>query len=195
MNLDLGYQTQMWLGLTEREVFPYLRACIGKAKTGIDIGCAEGEYTLLYLAQPQMKKVLAFDPFDRFPKELQENMALNGFTNDPRLSAIKKFVSERDEEGHCTLDTVAADLEGPFIVKIDAEGAETDVLRGAPKMMARKDVYWIIETHALDKEQQCDEMLRSKGMTTRIIKHAWWRTFLPEFRTMEHNRWMAAWSE
>jgi hypothetical protein len=46
MNLDIRSQTQAWLGLAEREVFSYLRAFSHTARTGIDIGAADGEYTL-----------------------------------------------------------------------------------------------------------------------------------------------------
>ena len=195
MNLDLRIQTQAWLGLAEREVFSYLRAFSHLAKTGIDIGAADGEYTLFFMSQPNIKHVFAFDPSERFPADLSANLALNGFQGDLRSRLIKQYVSDHDDDNHCTLDSFAVDLEGPCVVKIDVDGGEGAVLQGATKFLERKDVSWIIETHSLELEQVCDQILSSKGFSTTIIKNRWWRAFIPERRPISHNRWLAAWSD
>jgi hypothetical protein len=193
MNLDLRHQTQVWFGLSEREVFPHLRAFAREATVGIDVGAAEGEYTLFYLAQPRMKHVLAFDPSDRFPEELNANLALNGFAGDRRLTLEKRFVSDSEDGSHCTLDAcAAAALGGPCVVKIDVDGGESSVLRGARRLLARKDVFWIIETHSADLESECVRMLREAGHETQIVPNAWWRVFVPEHRPIPHNRWLTA---
>jgi hypothetical protein len=38
-------------------------------------------------------------------------------------------------------------------------------------------------------------VFRSRGLKTRIIDKAWWRTIAPEARVSPHNRWMFAWSD
>jgi hypothetical protein len=195
MNLDLRSQTQAWLGLAEREVFACLRAFSRLAKTGIDIGAADGEYTLFFLSQPNIKQVFAFDPSERFPADLSANLALNGFNGARRSKLIKKYVSNTEDDNHCTLDSFAIDLEGPCIVKIDVDGGEGAVLQGAPKFLDRKDVSWIIETHSLDLERECEQILSAKGFSTKVIKNAWWRVVIPEQRPIPHNRWLAAWHD
>jgi hypothetical protein len=195
MNLDLRNQTQAWLGLAEREVFACLRAFSRLAKTGIDIGAADGEYTLFFLSQPNFKYVLAFDPSERFPAVLSANLALNGFNGALRSKLIKKYVSNSEDDNHCTLDSFAIDLEGPCVVKIDVDGGEGAVLQGAPKFLDRKDVSWIIETHSLDLERECEQILSAKGFSTKVIKNAWWRAVIPEHRPVPHNRWLAAWHD
>lgn len=195
MDLDLRCQMQMVLGLAEREVFPYLRTLTRRARTGIDIGAAAGEYTLFFLAQPHMQQVFAFDAANEFPADLSTNLASNGFADDPRALLIRKYVSDQEDADRCTLDALAEDLEGPCVVKIDVDGGEGAVLQGAHKLLEREDVAWIIETHSEDLERECDEVLQSKGLLTTIIKNAWWRVLLPERRPIPHNRWLAAWHD
>jgi hypothetical protein len=196
VNLDLRDQMQVLLGLSEREVFACLRAFSRGAKTGIDIGAAEGEYTLFFLSQPSMQHVLAFDPSAGFPTRLSANLALNGLANDHRAILVKKFVSNHEGDDHCTLDSFAGDdLEGPCVVKIDVDGGEADVLQGAHKLLDRKDVSWIIETHSPELERECEQTFKSRGLTTVIIRNAWWRAFIKEHRPIPHNRWLAAWHD
>jgi Methyltransferase FkbM domain len=195
MNLDLSYQLQIWLGLAERELFSSLNAIGPRARTGVDIGSLNGEYAIYFLSQRDMKHVFACDPLDQFPPSLATSLALNGLSDDPRLRIVQKFVSERTDDKNCTLDSMAADLEGPVAIKIDVDGGEGNVLRGAEKMLNRRDVYWIVETHSADLERECEAVFRSSNLKTRIIDKAWWRFFLPEMRTLMHNRWMAVWSD
>jgi hypothetical protein len=195
MNLDLRSQTQVWLGLAEREVFPHLQAFAGRSVTGIDIGAAEGEYTLFFLSLPNITRVLAFDPSEGLLASLSANLALNGFGDDRRADLIRKFVSEYADADHCTLDSFAADLEGPCVVKIDVDGGERAVLQGGHVLLDRKDVSWIIETHSTELERDCVQILKSSGLTTAIIRNAWWRKVIPELRPLPHNRWLAAWHD
>jgi hypothetical protein len=195
MNLDCRSQTQVLLGLAEREVFPWLEEFAGRAAIGIDVGAAEGEYALYLLSRSTLKRVLAFDPSDRFPADLEANLALNGLHGDPRLTCVNRFVGDRDDEGSCTLDSFAAELDGPCVIKIDVDGGELAVLKGAGRWLGRRDVSWIIETHAAELERECEAMLKAAGLTTRIVKNAWWRAFVPELRPIPHNRWLVAWSD
>ena len=195
MNLDLRNQTQAWLGLAEREVFSYLRAFSQLAKIGIDVGAADGEYTLFFMSLPNIKHVLAFDPSERFPANLSANLALNRFNSNVRSRLIRKYVGNHEDDDHCTLDSFASDLEGPCVVKIDVDGGEAAVLQGAQKLLDRKDVSWIIETHSVELERECEHVLSSNGFSTTVIKNAWWRVLIPEQRPTPHNRWLAAWSD
>ena len=195
MNLDLRSQTQVWLGLWEREVYPHLLAFTRRAKTGIDVGSADGVYSLFFLSQPNINRVLAFDPSDSFPASLSAGLAINGFGDDKRAMLIKKYVAAHEDHDHCTLDSLALELEGPCVVKIDVDGGEGVVLQGANKLMHRHDVSWIIETHSVELEQECVQILASNGLTTKIIKNAWWRFFVPEGRPIPHNRWLVAWHD
>ena len=136
--------------------------------------------------------MFAFDPSERFPADLSANLGLNGFHGDLRSRLIKKYVSDHEDDNHCRLDSFATGLEGPCVVKIDVDGGEGTVLRGAPFFLDRKDVSWIIETHSLELERECEHILNSKGFSTIVIKNSWWRAFIPEQRPTPHNRWLVA---
>ena len=43
-------------------------------KTAIDIGAAEGEYTLFFLEKTSTEKVFTFEPSDYCIKQFQENL-------------------------------------------------------------------------------------------------------------------------
>jgi hypothetical protein len=195
MNFDLRHDMQMWLGLSERELFPYINAFLPNAHTGIDIGTLEGEFALLFLSKPHIRHVLAFDPSPRFPGDLNANLALNGLAGDPRLQSIKKFVGSRDDNHRCSLDSLSVlRLPGPFIIKVDVEGGEADLLRGSQSLLNGVEVFWVIETHTAGLEIECRELLQSKGFQTRVVRNAWWRIILPEKRDGIHNRWLVGWN-
>ena len=84
-----------------------------------------------------------------------------------------------------------------MIVKVDVDGAEMDVLRGAKQLIAGSAVRWIIETHTSELERECIVQLQSAGYVTRVIKKAWWRIIFPEVRIAahrpeNHNQWLVA---
>lgn len=197
MNLDLHTQTQVWLGLAEREVFPYLARFLEHAVTALDVGAAEGEYTLAFLARPGVRRVYAFDPAPWFPAACMANLALNGLDRDPRVTLVPCFVGDRDGDHDgdrwCTLDAAAPDAPGPCLIKIDVDGGEESVLRGAGRFLDRPDTSWIIETHSADLERICQSLLHARGFTTAVIRNAWWRLVLPEQRPSPQCRWLAAW--
>lgn len=193
MNLDLRHETQIWLGLWEREISRYAHAFAHEAKTAIDVGAADGLYTLFFLSQPNIKHVFAFEASERRLGELAANLALSGFGDNTRYALAQKYVGDDVDASHCTLDSF--DFEGPCVVKIDVEGSEERVLNGAAKLLHRTDVFWIIETHSLELEQACERILGSNGFTTAVIGKAWWRALIPEARPIPHNRWLAAWHD
>lgn len=194
MNLDLHTQTQFLLGLWEREIYSDLRAFTAEAKTGIDVGAAEGVFSLYFLSQAKIKRVFAFE-YQSILWDMPTNLNINGFGDDPRLMVIDKYVASHTDDNHCTLDSFAAGLEGPCVVKVDVDGGEEEVLRGADKLLDRKDVSWIIETHSEELEKGCVQLFTLKGLTARIRKNAWWRFFIPEGRPIPHNRWLVAWHD
>jgi len=192
MELDLTSQTQLYLGLYERETGRSLKELSRGIQTGIDIGSAEGEYALYFLSKPWCKKVFAFDPCTTAYEQFRLNLKLNRFEHALRLQAFNKFVGHSNDEQTCTMDSLFDSIVLPCLVKIDVEGGEVAILRGAQKLLASLQVRWLIETHSAQLERQCLDILREAGYWTRIIPNAWWRLFLPELRPIPHNRWLVA---
>jgi hypothetical protein len=102
------------------------------------------------------------------------------------------FIGAVNDHERRTLDAIAGAMLGPCLVKVDVEGGEMDVLRGAQAMLARPDVRWLIETHSRELEDGCIEILSSSGYEFRVVKNSWWRVLIPENRAIPHNRWLVA---
>lgn len=197
LDLDLSYQTQVYLGLYERETHPWIKRLSQGIASAVDIGAAEGEYALYFLARTNAKRVYSFDPSPQSTAVFLSNLRLNGFEGDTRLTISPQFVGDQDSPTQCTLDSVLAEIEPPLLVKMDVDGFEMVVLRGASRMLADYPVRWIIETHTSELERQCVKLLADNGFKTRIIPNAWWRSVVPEQRFAAHfveghNRWLVA---
>jgi hypothetical protein len=197
MNLDLATQTQLYVGTFEREVQPWLQRFSSGADTAIDVGMAEGEYSLFFLRQPGLRSVLGFEPFGTSRAAINENLSLNGLSKDSRLRLSSAFVGDSPGPETETLDSLLPQIGKPVVIKVDVDGGEMAVLRGADKLIAGPATRWIIETHTPVLERECIERLKSAGYKVRIIPKAWWRILLPEMRTTahrpeNHNQWLVA---
>jgi len=197
MNLDLAIQTQIYAGTFEREVQGWLRHFSAGAGTAIDVGVAEGEYSLFFLRKTEVRRVLGFEPMEGSRALVAGNLRLNGLEHDARLRLSPQLVGATISPDMTTLDAAMGDAPLPAVVKVDVDGSEMDVLRGAAGLISRPAVRWIIETHTPELERDCVAHLEAAGYRTRIVPNAWWRVILPEMRGAahrpeNHNRWLVA---
>jgi hypothetical protein len=193
MALSLRHQTQIYLGLFEREVHAWLGRLSRGIHTAIDIGADSGEYTLFLLTRTNAARVLAFEPNPESLPLLQENLKLNSLAESSRLELSTALVGDSDGASKVSLDSLVGSMQLPCFIKMDVDGAEAEILKGAARLNGLGGVRWLIETHSRSLECQCIEQLKAAGFETRIIRNAWWRVFIPELRPIEHNRWLAAW--
>jgi FkbM family methyltransferase len=193
MNLSLRSETQVYLGLFEREIHRWLLRLSQDIVTAIDIGAAHGEYTLFFLLKTRAKRIHTFEPdLTRLPS-FYRNLELNEIPSSGRLEVSTKLVGLSNSEQETQLDSLAETIHTPLLIKMDVDGAEEQILKGATKINARSRVRWLIETHSQELEVACMELLKRAGFETTIIPNAWWRVLVPEFRPIKHNRWLAAW--
>lgn len=197
MELDLRGQTQVYLGLFEREVHPWVAELSRGIHTAIDIGSAQGEYLLYFLSRTPATTVLGFEPDQSCWPALQRNLALNSLSADPRLSLSNQFVSAPGDQTmgdprSVSLDALLPRIVGPCLVKMDVDGQEANILSGASRFLAQAQTRWIIETHSVDLEQKVIGIFHDAGYQTRIVTQAWWRRFVPEHRPGPQNRWLVA---
>jgi hypothetical protein len=193
MCLSLRSQTQIYLGLFEKETHPWLNRFSEGIATAIDIGAAYGEYTLYFLTKTNATKIFAFEPEASLFPYFQENLRLNSLDQSPRLEISSKFLGASDTEGAIRLDSLAASVRTPCLIKMDVDGSEEEILKGAKAINALSDVRWLIETHSRELESRCETILIAAGFQTRIIPNAAWRAIIPEQRPIEQNRWLVAW--
>jgi hypothetical protein len=191
LEIDFAHQTLLYAGLYEIELHASLRRLCTPGTTSYDIGAHDG-YESLLLAKLGRAPVLAVE----FDEHLCEKMRTNFAANPdlaPLLSIRQAYVSSADDEraGSVTVDELAA-APGAFLpklVKIDVEGGEAAVLRGAEVVLREARPHVIVETHSAELEAECAELLHERGYRPRVVRQRRW---LPDRRLLPHNRWLVA---
>ena len=191
-DVDAGAHSMRLLGLDERELAGWTRRFTKRSVLAVDVGANDGWYTTYFALQPQIERVYAFEPDQRLHDQLQRNLALNGDNLRSKVAFSAKFVGAVDDDGTCTLDTVLSKEGGSAVIKIDVEGAELIVLRATERALRRLDCHLLIETHSMQMEIECQKFLQATGYRTKVVKAGWYRLFVPEQRSLEHNRWLVA---
>lgn len=195
MRLDLGHQTQVYLGLYERELHPWLALLGRNALTAIDVGAADGAYSLYFLKRTAAQSVYSFEP-DAVVRELfRLNLRLNGVNDDERIRLFDATAGSGQTGNSVALDSLYSGISWPCLVKVDVEGAEVDVLTGAARLLRHGGASWIIETHSAELERDCVRLLADRGLTVIVVSPAWWRFAVPEARPIAHNRWLIAYDK
>lgn len=181
-----------WLGSYERDKQELFLKTIKPGDRVYDIGANVGFYTLLAAQQAGSSgRVCAFEPFPRNLHYLREHVRMNDLKNvdvfDAAVSdrgGTARFqegpgtsmgkIADRPGDGSIEVRVVALDelasegrIPPPTIVKIDVEGAEYGVLRGAETLLRNHRPVIFLATHGDDVHQQCCDFLRSIGYTLR----------------------------
>jgi hypothetical protein len=130
-----------------------------------DVGAHFGFYpTLVDTIQPTAE-VHCFEPAIGLVKFIYGNRRRRGAQR--RWTIVEKLVGDADTHAMVTLDAYARSAgRPPTIVKIDVEGAEVTVLRGARELVARRQTEFLVELHPEAMPgfgQSVDEFLASFG--------------------------------
>jgi FkbM family methyltransferase len=158
--VDLRREKFYWTGAYEPAVQAALAQRLRPGMRVWDVGAHVGFFSLLAarLVGPG-GEVHAFEPLAENRERLDGNVRLNGFTQvvvHPDAvgadvaevafythgSTLMGSVVGDDARGavpsvrQTTLDALSATLPSPDLIKIDVEGAELDVIRGAPGLRA-----------------------------------------------------------
>ena len=188
MEIDLEHQSQRFWGFDERELLKTFRRLIPSAKSLVDVGANDGYYTMAFL-RSAAERVVACEP-GPVMDQLIENAKANGYQPDARFIIERRLVG-RDDDG-VTIAELIAGLPRPTLLKVDIDGGEFDLLQSAEDCESLVGLWWLIETHSPELEEQCIAWLKAHGYHTQIIYNAPWRIFLPELRPIPHNRWLIA---
>ena len=97
----------------------------------VDVGSAEGNLPLAVI--DKVKKVYLFEADENWLEPLRATFA----PWKDKVEIINKFVSDKNDENHVSLDEFFKDKERFNVLKIDAEGAESDILKGAEKLLSQ----------------------------------------------------------
>lgn len=139
----------------EPKITQYLRGALQKDMVFLDVGAANGYYTVL--AANSVRDVVAFEPKASQRVVLLENIRRNGLKN---VTVVEKPLFSRAARGFMRKDRLRLHPDGdyetitldslclsPGAVKVDVEGAELDVLRGAEETLRAHKPILVVEIH------------------------------------------------
>lgn len=177
-----------WLGCYEFEKQQRMAQHLRKGDTVFDIGAHRGYFTLVVSALVgQEGRVIAFEPLPLNLQYLQKHLSMNSITN---ATVIDRAVSDTEgtahfedvlayknrvggrlaENGSIEVQTVKLDdllAEGkvpvPDHIKIDVEGAESRVLKGAQNLLKEHPPTLFIDTHGRAQHKECCSFLQQLG--------------------------------
>ena len=191
-NVDTASKSMRLIGLDEREIVRAVEDAASASSAALDVGANDGWYSLYFASRPNIERVWAFEPEPGMGPRIDGNLALNPPEFSKKVQVVRKFVGDRDDERFVRIDTVLAGYDKPVVLKIDVEGGETAVLRGARGTLERLTCHLIVETHAPELERECLEFLGGLGYRTTVIPNGWYRAVVPEHRISPHCRWLTA---
>ena len=175
-----------WLGTFERAEQDVFTRTIRPGDVVYDLGANVGFYTLLAakLAGPT-GRVVAFEPVPRNLGYLRRHLALNHCEDvtvvaaavsdrsgtarfrDGPAHTVGTLATDGGSEGVYVVDVVALDnytgAPAPRVIKIDVEGAEADVLRGAHRVLRTVRPIVLLSTHSTALRLECIALLRDAG--------------------------------
>jgi FkbM family methyltransferase len=152
-------------GFWDREVSEALKSTLKPSDVFYDVGANIGYFSLL-AAHLGVRNIVAFEPLARLARRAEENVALNGFSDIVRVvplglgeargavqyqpgpdwnsGAGRVQATSKPGDGVTveltTLDEFLIETGGPpaTVMKIDVEGFEANVLRGASRLLAER---------------------------------------------------------
>lgn len=192
LEMDFRYEAQLYLGLCERETYPWIRRAMSRCQWAVDVGAGHGELCVRLMHSSAGGPIVAFEPQASKVAVLLRNAALNNCENDHRLMVVEKLAGPASSDDCVAIDDLPLDPRQRGFLKIDVDGAEMEVLEGAKTVLDRGPVDVLVETHSAALERECVAFLSGRHYDCTIITNAWWRAILPEQRPIEHNRWLWA---
>ena len=180
-----------WLGSYEMNKRLAFEKMIQPGFVVYDIGANVGYFTLLAAVLTGEKgQVYAFEPLPRNIEFLKKHISLNNLSN---VEVIQAAVSDHSGEalfefgastamGHLSptgdlrikmvsLDRMIANgnLFAPDVIKIDVEGAEYEVLRGAENLIETSHPILFLDTHQREAHQNTLQFLREHKYQIKIL--------------------------
>jgi FkbM family methyltransferase len=156
-------------------------AGLGRPGAYLDVGANLGNHTVFFAQHCPATTVHAFEPVDVALAMLVENVALNGLTNvsvhpfglSAQEGQFETQVGNRRFAISCRrLDDLH--LDGPLavVVKVDVEGMELDVVRGAERTLRRDLPLMYVEAHSTERLAELEATLGGIGLqrTGRVFK-------------------------
>jgi hypothetical protein len=187
LDVDPLAPVHVYLGTAEVEIARAVRRLARPGVRAFDVG-GHNAYYAMVLARLTGEPVVSFEFDPAGIARMARNLALNPSVAGA-VTVQQAYLSDQDDPaaGAFRLDTLVAEhgFAWPGLLKIDVEGAEGAVLRGAPDVLSRRPSL-VIETHGAGPESEVADVLLPLGYRLTVL------TQRPRFK--EHrapdNRWL-----
>ena len=153
--------------IPDYEEVQFIMKILRDRDTFVDVGAGIGDYSLIAAGKIKKGKVYAFEPVDSSLKNFRENIRINEFQD--RIKVFENVVSEKTGNERFVCETVSEvssigrkglgklkkaisldnfakveKIKRINFLKIDVEGAEMKILRGAKGLLMAKKVDYIL---------------------------------------------------
>jgi hypothetical protein len=186
------YGSRKILGIYEGALAPYFRRYVRSGDHCYDIGAADGYWALACARLAAPGHVYCFDMDEHFAQPLREMADRNVHLGSAMSVHSLRVGAAQVGETQVSLDgLVYGDAWPPAnVIKVDVEGDEVQVLRGAERLLREHRPRLIIEVHSLSLETECQALLHGLGYTTTVVENS---ALADEsaFR-VGFNRWLCA---
>lgn len=164
----------------ERELLSYLRLLGLRGECAVDVGANIGNHSIFFAAF-LAEKIISIEANKDLVPILRENLSANGCQYEIIAAAIGsengpgrisyplennigagKIIRGAGDINIITLDQ-AVPRKGVFLIKIDVEGMEMDVLKGATQLIEAQYPDLVIEASTAAEFHEIDAFLRSFG--------------------------------
>lgn len=173
-----------WIGTYERHLQGRFVNVVKPGNVVYDLGANVGFYTLLASRRVGPRgRVLAFEPFPRNVTFLRRHLELNGVTNvelHPEAVSDADGTARFEEAGGPSMGRLGAgggivvttvrldsllargDTPLPDVIKVDIEGAETQALEGARRLLGAARPVIFLALHGSAAHAQCRRILEEE---------------------------------
>lgn len=180
--IDFRWDLSFFWGRHERALHSHYRQLVQQGTDCFDVGTYRG-WDALTMARLSGGRVASFDCNAECTALARQFLAPSGYS----VQLITAYISD-GSDGDLTLDDAMRTYFVPGFVKVDVEGAEAAVLRGARSLLSEARPHLIVEVHHQAIEAECIDMLRRYGYTAEIVERG--SGLFSEFRPLAHNRWL-----
>jgi len=174
-----------WLGFNEWRTRRRMAELAAPGGVVWDVGANVGSYTLLAAALVGPEgRVAAFEPLPANVRYLREHVRLNDLANVDVLELaafdrsgpvrfhadVDRLLGRVHEEGEAVVEAVTLDdalarrlAPPPDLIKVDVEGGEAAVLRGAEGVLAEHRPVLIVSTHGPGVRREVVDSMEALG--------------------------------
>lgn len=179
-NCDAGF----YFGRHERELFKHYRRLIYPGCRCFDIGGYRAWDAIIFAKLSDGAQVVTYEANPSGIAHIEATIEASGYD----IAVVNAYVSDCDESHSVTIDHMADTHFVPDFIKMDIEGHEAVALAGASRVLDQRMPSLVVETHGIDVEKACIDLLTQKGYSPQlVVRKSYWAK---ETRGMKDNRWL-----